>query len=225
MGWHGRSYHKSCKLIIAHYKQRLRWATRQTVAKQRIMADSWPSSSYCYKDMGSFCHRVFKQNVILAITLSFLASLSLPYKVQWQIVSLCMPLGSYVPVLIFFSFSFPTYFTLCLTAARITLNCALCSTVRRSLSVIFGAWMCPWGVVSWRQTYSFCFCPSALTVLERKPLFSCGTVAIFGSIWTIPVFRTKIYTVCRNIVDPKHILLIFFVCILGRLAENVCSWI
>ena len=33
MGWHRRSYHKSYKLIIAHYKQHSRWPPRQTVAK------------------------------------------------------------------------------------------------------------------------------------------------------------------------------------------------
>lgn len=52
------------------------------------MADSWPGSSYSYRNMGSFCHHVFKQNVIPAITLSFLAALSQPCKFQWQIVLL-----------------------------------------------------------------------------------------------------------------------------------------
>lgn len=53
------------------------------------MADSWPSSSYSYRDTGSFCHHVFKQNVIPAIRLSFLAALSQRCeKVQWLIVLL-----------------------------------------------------------------------------------------------------------------------------------------
>lgn len=82
-----------------------------------------------------------------------------------------MPLGAYVPVL------FPTYFNLCLTAAHITLNCALCSSTRKSLSVIFGVWMCPWGVVCFRQAYSFYFCPSSPTVFERKPQLSCSAGA------------------------------------------------
>lgn len=72
------------------------------------MADSWPGSSYSYRDMGSFCHHVFKQNVIPAITLSFLASLSLPYKVQWQIVLLLHASRQFMRLCFFFlRFFFP----------------------------------------------------------------------------------------------------------------------
>lgn len=100
MGWHGRSYHKSFKLIIAHYTQHSQWPPRQTVAKERIMADSWPGSSYSYWDMGSFCHHVFKQNVIPAIRLSFLAALSrcCEKSSDWWSSRLLL----YVPVFFFF---------------------------------------------------------------------------------------------------------------------------
>lgn len=33
--------------------------------------------------------------------------------------------------------------------------CILCSSTRKSLSVISGVWMCPWGAVHLRQAYSF----------------------------------------------------------------------
>lgn len=117
------------------------------------MATSRPDGSYSYRDVGSFCHHVFKQNVIRAIRLSYLAAVSqLCKKSSDGLFSYWMPLGGYAPVL------FPTYFNLCLTAAHITLNCALCNWTRKSLCycypVIFSVWMCPWGAMCVRQTYS-----------------------------------------------------------------------
>lgn len=164
MGWHGRSYHKSYKLIIAHYKQRSKWPPRQTVAKERIIADSWPGSSYGYRDMGSFCHHVFKQNVIPAIGLSFWAPLSQPCKKSSdRSSSCCTLLSSYMPA------HFPTYFNLCLTVAHITLNCALWNSARKSLSVIFGVWMCPWGVVCVQDR------PIHFTFVSHRLLYSRGS--------------------------------------------------
>lgn len=103
-----------------------------------------------------------------------------------------MPLGGYASLL------FPTYFNLCLTAAHITLNCALCSSTRKSLSVIFGVWMCPWGVVCVRQAYSFYFCPSSPTVFERKPRLSCSTGASLGPCEHFLYLVQKKDTLCDN---------------------------
>lgn len=159
--------------------------------------------------MGSFCHQVFKQNVILVITLSFLAALSQPCKTSSDRLFACwMPLGGYVPAL------FPTYFNLCLTAAHITLNCALCGSTRKSLSVIFGVWMCPWGVVCVRQPYSFSLL-SFVTycIWEEAPAFMQHRDQ-FASMWTFPSFRGKKTMTIPLVCFQFSPLLWFKVCVL-----------
>lgn len=175
------------------------------------MADSWTGSSYSYRDMGSFCHQVFKQNVIPAITLSFFAALSQPCKKKTSDGSFSCrtPLGGYVPVL------FPTYFNLCLTAAHITLNCAFRSSTRKSLSVIFGVWMCPWGVVCLRQAYSFSFSSIIAYCIREEALTSMQHRGRFASMWAFPSLRKKKKKniLCDNYWIVFRPLLWFKVCV------------
>lgn len=101
-----------------------------------------------------------------------------------------MPPSSYMPV------HFPTYFNLCLAVAHITLNCALCNSARKSLSVIFGVWMCPWGVV--RMCACVCMCQTGLFILLLSVITYCiqEEAAVFTqhsgqflSDWAFPSFR------------------------------------
>lgn len=145
------------------------------------MADSWPGSSYSYRDMGSFCHHIFKQNVIPAIRLSFLAALSrCCEKVHWLIVLL--PNASQLLCACAFSHVFQL---LPDCSAHHSQLYILCSSTRKSLSVIFGVWMCPGGAVHLRQAYSF-LPLSIITycILEEAPAFMPrrGAVCVHASI-------------------------------------------
>lgn len=160
------------------------------------MADSWPGSSYSYRDTGSFCHHVFKQNVIPAIRLSFLAALSqCCEKVQWLIVLLP-------------------------NASRLLCACAFshvlhplpeCSTHHSQLCSFFST--TAWGrapLLFWvyecvhevlcvcDRPIHFCPCLSSPTVLKRKSLLSCHAGAQSVSMWAFPSFTTE--------NKPTHIL-------------------
>lgn len=121
-----------------------------------------------------------------------------------------MPLGCYVPSL------FPTYFTLCLSEAHITLNCALFSrTAWGRAPLLFWVYECVHEVLCvCDRPIHFCPCPSSPTVFKRKPLLSCHAGAQSVSMWAFPSFTPE--------NKPTHILWQFhwlFFC------QGKCVWL
>lgn len=146
------------------------------------MADS----SYTYRDVGSFCHRVFKQNVISAIRLSFLAALSQPREVQWQIV---LPANAFRLLCACAFFSHVLH--LCLTAAHITLNCPLCSSTRQSRLAVILVCECVREVLSVRgRPIHFTFLHHHLLYLRGSPAFV-ERRGQFVSVRAFPSFSRK----------------------------------
>ena len=143
------------------------------------MADSWPGSSYSYRDMESFCHHVFKQNVIPAIRLSFLAALSQPCKspVTDRSPAACL---SAVMRLCFFPRT-STFAWL----RHTSLSIVLCVAARGRASLLFLVYECVHEVLCvWDRRIHFTYVHYHLLYLRGSPSFHAaqGAVCVHASI-------------------------------------------